>query len=53
MKTEKVTLLSFKFNDGMCNFLAQDFDQSIGSIFPKLPVIVHHILKKKVTFNYR
>jgi hypothetical protein len=31
---------------GICNFLAYDLDQSMGRMFPKLPVIVHHILKE-------
>lgn len=39
--------LLFKFNTGNWTFRAYDFDQSIGRILPKFPVIVHHILKQK------
>lgn len=31
----------------MCTLREYDLDQSIGKMLPKLPVIVHHILKQK------
>lgn len=39
-----------RLSAGMCNFLAYDLDQSMGRILPKLPVIVHHILKTRSIF---
>lgn len=42
---------SFKFSAGMCNFRAYDLLQSIGNMFPKVPVMVHHILRIKGKTN--
>ena len=48
-----LTRFSPRCKDFVCNCLAYDFDQSIGSMFPKLPVIVHHILEKQQSHNIK
>ena len=44
---DSLTLHSFKLSAGMWSLRAHDLDQSIGRMLPKLPVMVHHILKQR------
>jgi len=45
-----LTLFSSRCSAGICILHAYVLDQSMGRMLPKLPVIVHHILRKQTNF---